>query len=278
MNTSLTTKTLAAATVTIVCMTLALAGTARAAFVASDLNDGGADTGFSDAWHNGSNNVFIFEAPDLTYANYGITQTGTTQKIMTSNAGPDRQDVRTLTTAMAGDIWFTVLVNVPAGGNYAGLTFNNFGNSYDPITTDARILMGDTQLEVGFNGAAAATATGTFTAGVTHLLLGYMNVGAGNDTLNVWVDPDLTLPLKSAADLPTANFTSTTVDFASSLTDIGAAGSIGTAEEVYSDAYRLSDTATAFEDVTGVAFIPEPSTAILATLGLVGLCLRRRKK
>jgi hypothetical protein len=275
MKSSLTTTT---KTLAITLIALALAGAAHAAFVASDLNDGGADTGFSDAWHNGSNNVFITEDPDLAYANYGITQAGAPQKIMTSNAGPDRQDVRTLTTAMSGDIWFTVLVNVPAGGNYAGLTLNNYGNSYDPVTTGARILMGDTQLQVGFNGGAASTGTGTYTAGTTHLLLGYMNVVAGNDTLEVWVDPDLTLPLKSTSDLPTANFTSTTVDFAASITDIGAAGSIGTAAEVYSDAYRLSDTATAFEDVTGVEFIPEPSTAILAGIGLAGLCLRRRSE
>lgn len=228
--------------------------------------------------HNGSNNIFISEAPDLTYANYGITQTGSPQKIMASNARPDRQDVRTLSAAMPGEVWFTFLANAPAGANYAGLTFNNYGNSYDPTTTGARILMGDTQFEVGFNGEAAVAGTGTFSAGTTHLLLGQMNVVSGNDTLKVWVDPDLTVSLASADDLPGANFTSTAVDFADSITDIGAAGSIGSAAEVYTDAYRLSDTATAFQDVTGVAFIPEPSTAILAMLGLAGIFLRRRPR
>ena len=255
---------------------LGLTGTASAALVASDLNTdgvGGLEIGFSDAWHNGSNNIFISTAADLTYANYGITQTGDTQKIMASNAAPDRQDVRTLTTAMSGEIWFTVLVNVPTGGNYAGLTFNNTGNSYDPVTTGARILMGDTQLQVGLSGGAAATGTGTFSAGTTHLLLGQMTVGVGNDTLNVWVDPDVNAA-GGPGGLPTANFTSTTVDFADSITDIGAAGAKGTAAEVYSDAYRMSDTGTAFADVTGV---PEPSTTALLGLGGLALILRRRK-
>jgi hypothetical protein len=256
---------------------LGLTGTASAALVASDLNTGGVgglETGFSDEWHAGSSNVYISTATDLTYANYGISQTGDTQRIMASNASPDRQDVRTLTTAMSGEIWFTVLVNVPTGGNYAGLTFNNTGNSYDPVTTGARILMGASQLQVGLSGDAAATGTGTFSAGTTHLLLGQMTVGVGNDTLNVWVDPDVNAA-GGPSGLGTANFTSTTVDFAASITDIGAAGSKGTAAEVYSDAFRLSDTGTAFFDVTGV--VPEPSTTALLGLGGLALIFRRRK-
>lgn len=251
-------------------------GTSVAALVATDLNDGGTDTGFSVSsnWI-GSNNVFIIASSDLTYANYGITQTGTIQRVYTSNAGPDRQKIRDLATPMSGEIWFSVLVNVPTGSNYAGLTFNNTGNTFDPITTAARILMGPTQLQVGFNGGAATTGTGTFTAGATHLLLGQMNIGLGNDTLNVWVDPDVNAA-GGPSGLPAANFSSTTVDFTDSITILGVAGSKGTdptASDVFIDAIRLSDTTTAFADVTGV---PEPSAALLGGLGLLALLRRRR--
>jgi len=250
---------------------LILAGAANAGLIATDLNTGGIDTGFSGGW-SGSNNVFITIDPDLTYANYFITQSGTTQNIYTSNAGPDRQDKRDLATAMSGDIWFSILVHVPAGGNYAGLTFNRHGADWNPIDTDARILMGASQLQVGFNGGTATTGTGTFSADTTQLLLGQMNVAAGNDTLSVWVSPDLTA-VSGPGDLPAANFTSTTVDFTDSIANLGVAGSKGAAAEVYIDAIRLSDTETAFEDVTGV---PEPTTFALVAFGLLGLARRRR--
>jgi len=97
-------------------------------------------------------------------------------------------------------------------------------------------------------------------------------VAAGNDTLSVWVSPDLTA-VSGPGDLPAANFTSTTVDFTDSIANLGVAGSKGAAAEVYIDAIRLSDTETAFEDVTGV---PEPTTFALVAFGLLGLARRRR--
>jgi len=233
--------------------------------VATDINDGGLDTGFSGGFYNGSNNVFPKVAPDLTYANYFITQTGTVQKVYASNAGPDRQDLRNLATAMSGEIWFSVLVHVPATANYAGLTFNNYGNTYDPVTTGARVLMGTTRLQVGFNGGGATPGAGTFAADTTHLLLGKMNLAPGNDTLSVWVDPDLTA-VYAPAGLPAADFTSSTVDFADSITIIGVparASYNGDPNGPSLDAIRLSDTATAFEDVTGVTGAPPTGIGII---------------
>ena len=236
-------------------LSFGLAVTSSADLVATDLNDGGADEGFTGDW-TGSNNVFIIEAPDLTYANYGITQTGELlqQKVYASNAGPDRQDKRSVATPMSGTIWFSVLVNVPAGSEYAGLTFNNFNDSqpWNPIDTEARILLTPSQLQVGFNGEATTTGTGTFDAGTTHLLLGQMNIAAGNDTLNVWVDPNLNL-VGGPGGLPAANFTSTEIDFTDLIANIGVAGRKGNGSDVSADAIRVSDTATAFEDVTGVS-------------------------
>jgi len=266
---------------------LVTAGSASGGFIATDLNTGGADEGFSGGWV-GSGNVFIVDASDLTYANYAITQTGTTQKVYSGNtAHADRMDSHNLAVAMSGEMWFSALVNVPSTATYAGLTFNNFnaGQPWNPIDTDARILLGPTQLQVGFNSAAGTTpGTGAFAPDTTHLILGQMNVVAGNDTLNVWIDPDVNA-LSSLGDLGAANFTSTTVDFTDSIQNLGVAGRAsfnGDPNRPFIDAIRLSDSDTAFFDVTGVELsgggnaVPEPATATLAMLGLGGLMMRRR--
>jgi ferric-dicitrate binding protein FerR (iron transport regulator) len=225
------------------------------ALVATDMNVGGLDTGFDGGFYEGSKHIFITNAPDLVYPNYGIVQTGTTEKVYAVNAVPDRQDLRDLATAMTGEIWFSVLVNVPDGASYAGLTFNSRGETYDPVATAARILMTPNQLQVGFKGDAAAPGKGTYAAGKTHLLLGHMKVVSGNDTLSVWVDPDLT-GVNSPDALPAASFTSTTVDFADSITQLGVAGCRGNGEsDAMLDAIRLSNHATAFSDVTGVRIV-----------------------
>ena len=225
------------------------------ALVATDMNVGGLDTGFDGGFYEGSKHVFITNAPDLVYLNYGIVQTGTTEKVYAVNARPDRQDLRDLATAMTGEIWFSVLVNVPDGASYAGLTFNSRGDTYDPVATDARILMSPNQFQVGFKGNKPIPGKGTFAAGKTHLLLGQMKVVSGNDTLSVWVDPDLT-GVRSPDELPAASFTSTTVDFADSITKLGVAGRSGSnTSNVLIDAIRLSNHATAFSDVTGVRIV-----------------------
>ena len=230
---------------------------ASADLVATDLNVGGIDTGFSGGWQ-GSNNVFIVDANDLTYANYNITQTGTTQKVYSGNTPhPDRMDSRNLAAAMSGEMWFSALVNVPTGTNFAGLAFDSdpwdsSGSAkYSHQLSELRVVLTTSQLVVDMDGGSPPTATGTetgtFAADTTHLILGNMNVGAGEDMLSVWVDPDLN------AALPAANFTSTTVDFMDSVVRIGvpASGWTGT-DGVFIDAIRLSNTETAFFDVTGV--------------------------
>ena len=257
--------------------TLAFTGAAAsAAMVATDLNAGGTDTGFDGGWV-GSNNVFIVDANDLTYANYAITQTGTTQKVYACNTShADRMDSRNLAAAMSGEMWFSVLVNVPTGANFAGLAFDSDlttggAERYSHALSELRVLLTPSQLIVDLDGGALPSGTGSYAADTTHLILGNMNVGAGNDTLSVWVDPDLTA-VSGPGGLPTADFTETTVDFTDSIVRIGVPLSWGgTSPNV--DAIRLSDTQTAFEDVTGV---PEPAT--LGLLGLGGLAMLKRRR
>lgn len=221
------------------------------ALIATDLNEGGTDTGFDGGFHAGSKHVFVIDAPDLTYPKYGIGQTGDLQRVYSANAWSDRQDQRDLATTMTGEIWFTALVNVPAGSEYAGLTFSNSDRaSYDPLLTEVRILMTPDQLQVAFGKGVASPGMGSFSAGSTHLLLGRMKVGVGDDALSVWVDPDLSSST-GPASLPSPNFTSTTVDFTDTVTHLGVAGRAGSGPDVFIDAIRLSNTETAFADVTG---------------------------
>jgi len=279
------TRKLTLLTAAVTMAVLGLAGTASADLVAADLNTGGADTGFDGGWQ-GSNNVFIVTAPDeepfdLTYANYGITQTGTTQKVYACNTPHiDRMDSRNLAAAMSGEMWFSVLVNVPTGTNFAGLAFDFNATTVSPdqyshSLSELRVLMSPTQLIVDLNRGTLPSGTGSYAAGTTHLILGQMNVVSGNDTLNVWVDPDLTA-VSGPGGLPAANFTSTTVNFMDSVARIGVPFSWGVAAtSPFVDAIWLSDTATAFEDVTGV---PEPATLALLGLGGVGLILGRKRR
>jgi hypothetical protein len=263
---------------------LGLTGTASAAVVSTDLNAGGTESGFSGGWV-GSNNAFISTATDLTYANYSITQTGTPGSVLAVNtANNDRMDSRNLAASMSGDIWFSALVNVTAGSNFGGLSFakdlyTGGANRYSHALSELRVVLTPTSLIVDMDGgtgpAATGGETGTFVAGTTHLILGSMNVGAGNDTLSVWIDPDVNAS-GGPSGLGTANFSSTTVDFMDEINKIGAPMSWNGTTSPHVDAIRMSNDADAFFDVTGVA-VPEPSTTALLGLGGLALILRRRK-
>ena len=257
-------RTLIAAAV----LALGLAGTARAdLLVATDLNTDGTDVGFSGGWI-GSVNRFVQDGPDLIYANYFIAQSGTTERVFVgNNTHPDRMRSRNLESAMSGNIWFSVLVNVPSDGGFAGLAFATDTTSqgqaaaYSHNLSDLRVVMSPDQLWIDWEGGAVnaswtpdATA-GSFSPG-THLILGQMIVGAGADTLNVWVDPDLT-SVTSPAGLPAATYSNTAVDFADSIQRIGVPLQVSGKD--IADAIWMSNRDTAFYDVTGIP-APGPDT------------------
>lgn len=226
------------------------------------------------AWAGSSNPQVV--AGDLTYANYFITQSGTAQRVQSwPTSDLARQDHRALASAMSGDIWFSVLVQGTADG-HSGLTFNL--NGFDPTVggTTSVLLENDT-VNVSLAGSTSA-ASGTYSVGATHLILGHMVVGVGNDTMEVWVDPDLTA-VTGSGDLGAANFSNSSVDFAASIDRIGAAvwtSNFGVGNGNL-DAIVISDQATAFYDVTGINAIPTPAALPAGLALMLAVAARRRR-
>ncbi len=242
--------------------------------------------GEQTAW-GGSNNPRVVPG-DLYYANYFINQSGTGQMLQSfSSNGSPRQDTRLLASPVTGETWFSFLAQseIPSSGagssnGRAGITFND--NDINPLDTDSTgIFLVGPQVDIYLandSGTSTSGSIGGATTGETHLILGKMNVGAGDDTLEVWLDPDLT-SVTGPGDLPGAGFISSDVDFASSVDRLGAAVWLfnNTANRAGQlDAILLSDTDSAFFDVTGVAApeVPEPSAiAIWITIaGAIVAC------
>jgi hypothetical protein len=131
---------------------------------------------------------------------------------------------------------------------------------------------GDPKLEVGidvtqfrlqYGSTEVLGPEGGMAFGQTHLIVGKLNVGAGDDTISVWADP---------ADLNSLGTPLTgSVNIGDSLYLVGLGG-YNTAPDnavmAAYDAIRLSNGTAAFADVTGV---PEPGAIVLLLTGLVGL-------
>jgi len=105
------------------------------------------------------------------------------------------------------------------------------------------------------------------TASATSLVLFRIDFSAaGNDTLSLWVDPDVN-NLGTAATVSSENWLG-----ASGITSVSVFSYNGLRPLV--DNVRLSDDADAFAQVTGV---PEPSSAALIALASVAFACGRRR-
>jgi len=256
---------------------------AAPSYVAADYNDlslglqqtqfGGIGLSAADDW-SGTGTIDVISG-DLTApaaTNYALTQSGTPQSII-GDWNEGRRNIRDLASALTDDtVWFSFLAENQAGDSRGGISFNGSGGSpQNPLVrTDGAHLF--------VNGSTVANDV--FTTGQTALVLGRITVSdTGNDTWDIWVDPDVS---GGESGLPAA--TATVVDntiTAAGITRLGNisyhTGTGGVQNGAIIDMIRLSDGPNGFADVTGV---PEPSTFLMSALGLLGLlaCSRRRKR
>jgi hypothetical protein len=144
---------------------------------------------------------------------------------------------------MSGTVWFSVLVDNTDATGAAGISFNPtaFGD-----TTNNIQLIGTT-LSVTLSNIITNNIA-TLSLNNVHLLLGKLTITSGNDILSLWADPG------SLSSLSAPNFTSTSANFLSSLSSMGIISYNNGKSNAggYLDALIVSNSPTAFIDVTGV--------------------------
>jgi hypothetical protein len=175
---------------------------------------------------------------------YNRPQSGSTPGKLFGTFNAFRQSGCSLDAPMNGTLWFSVLVDNTDATGAAGISFNPtaFGD-----TTNNIQLIGTTLSVTLANTTTNNVAT--LSLNNVHLLLGKLTITSGNDTLSIWADP------ASLSSLSAPVFTSSSVNFLSSLASMGTI-SYNTSKSNaggYLDALIVSNSPTAFIDVTGVS-------------------------
>lgn len=237
-------------------------------------NNGGA--GFSTAWSGGTTRVYV-RSGSLSYAGggYAITQAVDSHKAGTG-FNQSRGLYRDLSSPVTGEAWFSFLVeNIASDAQvnpFVALQWNP-GTS-NTFLADNYIQFRDGAVNINYAGTLSSDVVTGLARDTTHLIVGRWVIGAGNDTLEVWVNP------ANLSALGAADFSAASADAMASLTRLGQMGLSTSTDnvQVFIDAIRVSDgngsPAAARQDVTGV--IPEPAGFALAAAG-APLVFRRRR-
>lgn len=157
-----------------------------------------------------------------------------------------RQSGCPLDANMSGTVWFSVLLDNTDATGVTGISFNP--TAYDDAS-DVIQLIG-TSLRVTLANVTTNNVA-TLNLNSVHLLLGKLDITAGNDTLSLWTDP------ASLSNLSAPIFTSSSSNFLSSLSSLGVVSYNTTKSNAggYLDALIVSNTSTGFIDVTGVSVL-----------------------
>lgn len=270
---------------------VALSGTTvQAGLVTADFNDNtagqlqgqGGGSGFSGNWTAATGPAVVagdLVAPAVT--NYAIAQSaGSPQSIQAASSvtSGNGQTARAPAANLTGTVWFSFLVNPASAAARGGIGFN----STAATSNDPRVLAVGTTLYVGYGNGSSdppgpIQVNNQFTVGQTALVVGriILDVSGTNDRISVWVNPDVNNLLSTT---PVVDSSALNV-FNSALSQVTVSSYTGTSGNAAGivDALRLSDTATAQADVTGV---PEPAAAgaALAAGGLAMLGRHRRAR
>ena len=136
---------------------------------------------------------------------YSRPQSGTNTGKLQGTYNAYRQSGCPLDANMSGTIWFSVLLDNTDATGVAGISFNP--TAYDDAS-DVIQLIG-TSLRVTLANVTTNNVA-TLNLNSVHLLLGKLDITAGNDTLSLWADP------ASLSNLSAPIFTSSSSNFLSS--------------------------------------------------------------
>ncbi|MDT8390215.1 MAG: PEP-CTERM sorting domain-containing protein [Lentisphaeria bacterium] len=266
-------------------------------------------TGMSGAWSTSTTDggtLYSMVSGGLTFngATEGSLVTGGSVRAKRSTAPGGAEMNRAITTVSQGaltadntSVWFSVLVNTErfsagnengtfvlgtgaldvntpdgvlpsiTGGEGVGLHIDGLNSGGSPFYIHAYAIDGGTSAKSG-----AYLDTGT-TAGV-YLIAGRMDwaPNGSDDTISLFNITD-TVALASLSGGPATPFATITADVDQTLFD-----TLAIANRQVSSLDEIRFGLTFADVVPGLATIPEPSTIILAGLGLLGLAFRRRNR
>ncbi len=201
-------------------------------------------TNFFGPWDFSTTQNVVAGNLTTTVGGYNRPQTGSNIGKLQGTYNAYRLNASSLNADMHGTIWFSFLVDNTDATGVAGIAFNP--TAYSDATKVIQLI--GTKLRV----TLANTTTdniATLSLNSVHLILGKLDITAGTDTLSLWADP------ASLASLSTPLFTSSSANFLSALSSLGVVSYNTTKSNAggYVDAIILSNSTTAFTDVTGVA-------------------------
>jgi hypothetical protein len=214
---------------------------------------GTAGGGWAGAWS--LNGMLYLPTPNLTYtaAGYNGADNLTTTGCAGTGSGAAAVTQRSLSTPMTGTFYVSAIVSYDGSSDML-LWLDR------PETTNNFVAIRAGAAKTRFNGT---DNTGKAIASGTHLLLAKLTVSAGSDTLDFWVDPNLS---GGEAGLPTADISKSGSDaYGTSFSGVGISGTTNNRL----DALRIGT----FNEVVGV---PEPATLGLVALGGLMMIFRRR--
>jgi hypothetical protein len=238
---------------------LSVGNVAHALVVRADFNDmntgdmreragqpAGTGIGFGEDYWIADTSAVQVRDRDLTpppETQYALMQTGNPRLVQSTNSAP-RQQARQVALPMDGVVWFSFLVKRVSASSAAGIGFNRSDYSIG----NPNILAVEDKLVIDYAGSSDdVVVPGVFTTGETALVLGKIEVNAGDageDYVTVWVNPEVTDPRDPMVKHKEADFVGDAISYLNVI-------SYNSGEI---DMVMLSNETGGYFDVTGVAF------------------------